>query len=51
MEMYLFQFVYVNQAFAPAPDVDIGTLYDVSFFLWKFYSLIKCFLNNLSLTF
>lgn len=21
-------FVYVNQAFAPAPDVDIGTLYD-----------------------
>ena len=25
-----FQFIYVNQSFAPAPDVEIGTLYDVS---------------------
>ena len=24
------QFLYVNQSFAPAPDVDIGTMFDVS---------------------
>ncbi len=23
-----FQFLYVNQSFAPAPDVDVGTLYE-----------------------
>jgi len=26
------QFLYVNQSFAPAPDVDIGTMFDVSSF-------------------
>ena len=25
-----FQFLYVNQSFAPSPDVEVGTLYDVS---------------------
>lgn len=24
------QFIYVNQSFAPSPDQDVGTLYDVS---------------------
>lgn len=25
-----FQFLYVNQAFAPAPDMEVGTVFDVS---------------------
>ena len=27
--MVYFQFLYVNQSFAPALDVDVGTLYEV----------------------
>jgi hypothetical protein len=26
----LFQFLYVNQSFAPAPDTEVGVLFDVS---------------------
>ena len=27
---FFFQFLYVNQAFAPSPDTDIGSVFDVS---------------------
>ncbi len=33
----LFQFLYVNQSFAPAPDVEVGTLYEVSRTLAPFH--------------
>lgn len=30
---FFFQFIYVNQSFAPSPDQEVGTLYEVIFSL------------------
>lgn len=42
------QFIYVNQSFAPSPDQEVGTLYEVIFVL---NILSKCAYQNLSVRF
>ncbi|KAJ7427565.1 ubiquitin-like protein ATG12 [Willisornis vidua] len=39
-------FIYVNQSFAPSPDQEVGTLYEVIFTL---NNLSKCALSSNSL--
>lgn len=37
---FLMQFIYVNQSFAPSPDQEVGTLYEVTTSLQNYFYLL-----------